>query len=196
MLGRGEIFSIAQMAEADAAAIASGIPGSALMENAGAAVAEAIEGAVHAASRPSCCAGRAITAATASLPPGGWRRPAGPCGSLCSAARRALRGDAATAAEAWSGGTLALEPAVLQGAGLVVDALFGAGLARPLDGVARATVEAVAEMALPVIAVDVPSGIDGDTGRVLGAAAPARLTVTFHRPKPGHLLLPGRRVHR
>jgi NAD(P)H-hydrate epimerase len=74
----------------------------------------------------------------------------------------------------------------------VVDALFGAGLSRPLDGVARQTIDAVRDAGVPVVAVDVPSGVDGEGGAVLGVAAPARLTVTFHRAKPGHLLLPGR----
>jgi hydroxyethylthiazole kinase-like uncharacterized protein yjeF len=193
MLGRGEIFSIQQMSEADAAAVASGIPGIALMENAGAAVAEAIRARfmplpVLVLCGPGNNGGDGFVTARR-LAEAGW-----PVRVALLGRPAALRGDAATAAKTWSSGTLALEPAVLQGAGLVVDALFGAGLARPLDGVARAAAEAVAKAALPVVAVDVPSGIDGDTGRILGAAAPARLTVTFHRPKPGHLLLPGREL--
>jgi NAD(P)H-hydrate epimerase len=81
---------------------------------------------------------------------------------------------------------------LLDGAGLVVDALFGAGLTRPLDGGVRELVEELRARAIPIVAVDVPSGVDGDTGAVLGAAAPAALTVTFFRRKPAHLLLPGR----
>ena len=87
---------------------------------------------------------------------------------------------------------LALDPKLLEGARLVVDGLFGSGLARPLDGIARETVETVARAGVPVVAIDIPSGVHGDSGAVLGAAAPAVLTVTFHRAKPGHLLLPGR----
>ena len=65
-------------------------------------------------------------------------RGAGRCGLPCSARAR-LRGDAAKAAAAWQGEVLPLDPALVEGARLVVDGLFGAGLARPLDGVARDT---------------------------------------------------------
>ena len=81
---------------------------------------------------------------------------------------------------------------------IVVDALFGAGLSRPLEGTAKSLVELLnlkrAEgLAPPVVAVDIPSGVDGDTGMALNdIAVQADLTVTFGQPKPGHLLMPGR----
>jgi NAD(P)H-hydrate epimerase len=103
-----------------------------------------------------------------------------------------LKGDAAHHAGLWKGKTVTHDPAALEGVGLVVDALFGAGLARPLDGAARAVLEAAQARGLPVVAVDVPSGVDGNSGAVLGFAPQCHLTVTFFRKKPGHLLLPGR----
>ena len=106
--------------------------------------------------------------------------------------RESLRGDAAVNAGRWPGPVAALDPAGLAGAELVVDALFGAGLARDLDGAAR---DAVAAMrGKTVVAVDVPSGLDGATGQIRGATPEARLTITFFRKKPGHLLLPGRHL--
>ena len=108
-----------------------------------------------------------------------------------------LKGAAALMAARWEGpvaalDVAALDAAVLDGAELVVDALFGAGLSRPLEGAPRAVIEALAARRLPCVAVDVPSGVHGDSGEASGAAAPAVLTVTFFRRKPGHLLLPGR----
>ncbi len=92
----------------------------------------------------------------------------------------------------WTGPVEPLAPALLDGAGVAIDAMFGAGLARPLEGAANAMVDALGIRAIPIVAVDVPSGLDGASGAVLGAAPKAALTVTFFRKKPGHLLLPGR----
>ena len=103
-----------------------------------------------------------------------------------------LKGDAAIAADTWQGETEALSTAMLDDAELVVDALFGAGLGRALDGFVRDVVEEINSRSVACVAVDVPSGVHGDSGRILGAAPRARLTVTFCRRKPGHLLLPGR----
>jgi len=69
--------------------------------------------------------------------------------------------------------------------GVVVDALFGTGLARPLEGALAALVEAVAASGAAVFAIDVPSGLDADTGEVLGTALPARFTTTLAGLKPG-----------
>ena len=103
--------------------------------------------------------------------------------------REALKGDAAIMAGRWDGAIEPLGVSSLDGAELVLDGLFGAGLGRPIEGVARQVIEAIAA---DCVAIDMPSGVHGDSGAVWGAAAPARLTVTFFRRKPGHLLLPGR----
>jgi hydroxyethylthiazole kinase-like uncharacterized protein yjeF len=83
---------------------------------------------------------------------------------------------------------VAFDPTEAARADLVIDAVFGAGLARPVDGLVTDTLRA----ARRVVAVDVPSGLDGATGAVMGFAPAAELIVTFFRLKPGHLLLPGR----
>jgi ADP-dependent NAD(P)H-hydrate dehydratase / NAD(P)H-hydrate epimerase len=187
----GRIMSIAEMAAADAAAIEAGVSGITLMESAGRAVAEAIMERFDPVPVAILCGpgnngGDGFVVAR-QLAEAGWNVRLGLLGS-----RERLRGDAALVAAAWSGEVLPLDPSLLRDAGLVVDALFGAGLSRPIKGDARAMVEAVMLASLPVVAVDIPSGVHGDTGEILGDAAPAVLTVTFHRPKPGHFLLPGR----
>jgi NAD(P)H-hydrate epimerase len=105
-------------------------------------------------------------------------------------------GDAARAASLWGGKPAQLEPGALahldDGDTLVIDAIFGIGLARPVEGEVKAVIHALHGRPCPIVAVDVPSGIDADTGAVLGAAPRAALTVTFAWPKRGHLLLPGR----
>lgn len=186
------LLSVEEMYRADAAAVAAGIPGIALMEAAGTAVAHAVlnrtsgEDAVCVLCGPGNNGGDGFVAARLLAEAGRTVR----LGLLGS--RDRLAGDAAKAADGWTGPVEALSPALLEGARLVVDAIFGAGLARDLDGVASEVVTALAAARLPVVAVDVPSGICGDTGAVRGVAAQAVETVTFFRRKPGHLLLPGR----
>jgi NAD(P)H-hydrate epimerase len=107
-------------------------------------------------------------------------------------AREKLGGDAALAAAGWPGAIV--PPANLQPekATLIVDALFGSGLARELSGEAAEAVARLNASGRPILAVDIPSGIDSDTGEARGAAIEAARTVTFATRKPGHLLLPGR----
>src|SRR5262249_49278313 len=107
--------------------------------------------------------------------------------------REALTGDAAWAAQSWQGPVEPLSPGLLDGRPLVVDALFGAGLTRAIDGVAGQTIDRINGETLAVVAVDVPSGLHGDSGEVLGCAPFAEHTVTFFRAKPGHYSLEGLR---
>lgn len=187
------LLTPAEMARADAFAVAAGRREVALMQTAGEAVAAAIR--QRWSSRPALIlcgpgnnggdgivVGRLLTAA-------GW-----PVRIALLGARAAFKGAAAEHAARWSGKWEAMTPAALAGAGLIVDAIFGAGLSRPVDGDAAATLAAAAEAGVPIVAVDVPSGVDGSSGAVRGLAVAADLTVTFFRKKPGHLLLPGRRL--
>ncbi|HUZ90818.1 MAG TPA: NAD(P)H-hydrate dehydratase [Methylocella sp.] len=184
------------MGEADRLTIAGGTPGSLLMENAGAAV--ACE-AAHLAPRngriavycgPGNNGGDGFVAARL-LAAEGFAVELGLLG-----ARDGLRGDAALAARSWRGDVHAIEDVDLDAASLAIDALFGAGLARDLDGPAKAAVLRLNDWTertkRPILAVDVPSGIDGSSGQIRGAAIKATRTITFFRRKPGHLLLPGR----
>ncbi len=77
---------------------------------------------------------------------------------------------------------------------VVIDALYGAGLSKPLGGAALAAIARTRDAGTGVVAVDLPSGVSGETGQVLGGAFRAALTVTFARKKPGHVLEPGRRL--
>jgi NAD(P)H-hydrate epimerase len=106
--------------------------------------------------------------------------------------RQSLKGDAAVMALRWGEPVEPLDTATVAGADLIIDALFGAGLSRPLEGKVADVVAAINTSGTPIVAVDVPSGLDGTTGVSSGPVVQATCTVTFFRLKPGHLLLPGR----
>src|SRR3954447_6125306 len=186
-----ELLTPDEMAACDALAIAGGIPGIALMEKAGRAVADAVARhplgtRVLVVAGPGNNGGDGFVAARV-LAERGY-----PVRLMLFGAAAALRGDAARAAEQWKG---EIEPASadkVAGVGVIVDALFGAGLNRAAEGIPRALIEAINASGATIIAVDLPSGINGASGAVIGAAVKAQENVTFFRRKPGHLLMPGR----
>jgi NAD(P)H-hydrate epimerase len=180
------------MAAADAAAMAAGIPGTTLMEAAGKAVSRAVaeryaKQPVLVLCGPGNNGGDGFVAAR-HLADMGW-----PVKLALLKGTGELRGDAAWAAGQWAGTVVAPSPELLDGRPLVIDALFGAGLTRRIDGVAAHLIERLNRDGLSVVAVDVPSGLHGDTGEVMGVAPRAEFTVTFFRAKPGHYSLEGLR---
>jgi NAD(P)H-hydrate epimerase len=175
------LLTPAQMGDADRAAEAAGVRGADMMEAAGGAVAVAI--GVRWPMRP----------VTVLCGPGNNGGDGFVVARHLQAAGWPVKVAVLGARENLSGGEVApFTPDCLDGAGVIVDAIFGAGLSRPVDGRAAILVEAMTSRHIPICAVDVPSGLDGASGMVRGAAAPADLTVTFFRKKPGHLLYPGR----
>jgi ADP-dependent NAD(P)H-hydrate dehydratase / NAD(P)H-hydrate epimerase len=187
-----ELLTNSEMADADRRTIAGGVPGIRLMEHAGEAVADAVRVRFRPDSRivvvagPGNNGGDGFVAARL-LAERGYRVEVALVGEIAR-----LKGDAALAAKAWPGSVMKAEPSALDGAHLIIDALFGAGLDRPVEGLPLAMIEAMNARAVPVVAVDLPSGVNGNSGAVMGLAVDATQTVTFFRKKPGHMLLPGR----
>jgi ADP-dependent NAD(P)H-hydrate dehydratase / NAD(P)H-hydrate epimerase len=184
------VLTPGQMGELDRRTIAGGVAGAVLMERAGAAVVAEIRRRwtrrpIAVLCGPGNNGGDGFVAARL-LAADGW-----PVRLALLGDRAALKGDAAGQAGRWTGAVEPFGLGALDAAGLVVDALFGAGLSRPLDRPVAAVLAEAARRGLPIAAVDVPSGLFGATGAGENVTA-AALTVTFGRLKPGHLLLPGR----
>ncbi len=179
-----DLLTPAEMARADAAAVAAGHSVATLMDAAGTAIANAIRRRVPPCRVLVLCGpgnnGGDGYVAARYLAQIGW--------PVAVAALAPARGDAAMAAAGWRGPVVPFSTAEAARADLVIDAVFGAGLQRDI----APEISDVLAAARRIVAVDVPSGLDGGTGGLRGVVAPAVLTVTFFRKKPGHLLLPGR----
>ena len=190
-----ELLTVSQTRALDACAIARGVPGRALMEVAGAEVARAALAAAPGARKAAVLCGPGANGgdgfvAARHLAAAGLRVEVYLIG-----AREALAGDAGLAAADWAGEMRPLAEWRPADEEIVIDAMFGAGLSRPLDGAALEAAQRMAAWRGPgrvAVAADIPSGIDGDTGQPRGEAAACDVTVTFVRRKPGHVLLPGR----
>ncbi|MEM9123245.1 MAG: NAD(P)H-hydrate epimerase, partial [Pseudomonadota bacterium] len=193
------VLTVEQMYAADAHAIGNGISGIALMERAGQGAAEVILGAYRRTATAILCGpgnnGGDGYVIARRLHAEGW-----PVEVFATQGGRGLSGDAKVMADKWAdecAGVVhpldAFGEAQASGAGLIVDALFGAGLARPIEGAAAQALGHADRSGVRVLAIDVPSGVDGDTGLVRGQTVRADRTVTFFRTKPGHHLEPGRR---
>jgi ADP-dependent NAD(P)H-hydrate dehydratase / NAD(P)H-hydrate epimerase len=182
-----EIITPEQMYEVDRTAVATGqISFAQLMENAGGAVADEIQTRFKPCETAVLCGpgnngGDGFVVARL-LRESGW-----PVEVFLWGDRDKLRGAAGLMAEKWTGTCKPLSN--LQSAGLVVDALFGAGLSREFP---KSIVERVAKTNAPVVSIDVPSGLDGLSASPRGASLRADVTVTFSRKKPAHVLHPGR----
>lgn len=184
-----EIITVAQMREIDAMSAERGVPTRTLMESAGAAVAREIQ--ARWSPRPTVIfcgpganGGDGFVVAR-KLAEVGWPVRVGFLGD-----RNALTGDAADASSAWMGWVDPADASLLEPGALVVDALFGAGLSRPLNETAAEI--AAAAHAHEVVAIDLPSGARGDGGVIEGAAFRADVTITFVRKKVAHVLEPTR----
>jgi ADP-dependent NAD(P)H-hydrate dehydratase / NAD(P)H-hydrate epimerase len=186
-----EVLTSAEMERADRLTIAAGTPGFALMLSAGQAVAEAAmdlvaEGPILVVAGRGNNGGDGFVAA-AELAARGRE-----VSVILLCERDSLQGDAASAARGWKYPVLPFNPQAIGRPALIVDALFGAGLNRPVKGDPHDMIEAINANGAPVLSVDLPSGVNGTTGAVMGVAIRATETVTFFRRKPAHLLLPGR----
>ena len=186
------LLSASEMRAVEDAAMKAGVSSKTLMETAGEKVAEAVMRGwtprpVTVLAGPGNNGGDGFVAARV-LKNAGWDVKV-----MLMGDQQALRGDAKLMAEIYEGEVVPLSPQSLEGAGLIIDALFGTGLSRPLTGEALEIVTAANAYPAPILSVDIPSGVNADTGAFMGAAIQAARTVTFFQKKPGHVLFPGGR---
>jgi hydroxyethylthiazole kinase-like uncharacterized protein yjeF len=187
-----EVLTTTEMERADRLTITAGTPGFALMMSAGQAVAEAAMALVE-EGPIMVVAGRGNNGGDGFVAAAELAARGRDVSVILLCERDSLHGDAALAARGWKYPVLPFNPQAIGKPALIIDALFGAGLNRPVKGDPLEMIEAVNANGAPVLAVDLPSGINGTTGAVMGAAINAVETVTFFRRKPAHLLMPGRK---
>jgi len=186
------IITPGEMGRIDRAAAASGLSGYGLMERAGQAVAAAALRRFPAAMRFAVLCGPGNNGGDGYVAARVLQEAGADVAVYALGEPGSLKGDAATAFAGFAGTAAPLAAYRPRAGDVVIDALFGAGLSRALPEEAIGIVGAVRDSVLPVLAVDLPSGVDGHTGAVRGDAFEAVATITFMCRKPGHLLLPGR----
>jgi ADP-dependent NAD(P)H-hydrate dehydratase / NAD(P)H-hydrate epimerase len=187
-----ELLTAEEMGRAEQIAAAAGLPTLTMMENAGRCVAEEVVRRYPRGSRvvvlcgPGNNGGDGFVCAR-------YLRERGYHVRLALLGRQEdLKRDPKEMARRWDEAIEPMTPQSLEGAQIVVDAIYGTGLRDNVGGIVAEMIEAVAGRSLPVISVDVPSGINATSGAVKGVAFKAATTVTFFRRKTGHVLLPGR----
>lgn len=187
-----EVLTADEMKKADAAAIAGGISGITLMEQAGAAVASTIiqktePCPVLVLCGPGNNGGDGFIAA-ARLKKAGWNVRV-----ACTVKKSALKGDAALAAKEWEGEPESLNSNLgVKDAGLIIDAVFGTNFAGALPPEIVTLFDKIRAKKLLVAAVDVPSGMDATTGVTAVGVLKADMTITFCRKKLAHVLMPSK----
>ena len=188
----GNILTSAdEMRAVEQAAIDGGVASAALMEAAGARAAEILMRAWTQRSALIVCGpgnngGDGFVVARL-LKEAGW-----PVTVALIGEKAALQGDAKLMADLFDGEIAPFSAGAFEGAGVIVDAIFGTGLSRDVEGVPKDAIDAMNAHPAPVLALDLPSGVNADTGAMHGVAVRAARTVTFHAKKPGHVLFPGR----
>jgi NAD(P)H-hydrate epimerase len=192
--GLPELLTPSEMGQADRLAVEHGVASLALMETAGRAVADAARRLVPPGSRVAVLCGPGNNGGDGFVAARLLKRASYDVRLFLLGEKAALKGDAAEMARRFDGPVRPLDPDKLESLHLIIDGLFGAGLSRPIEGVAAEVIAAVNASGTPVLAIDVPSGLDGATGEALGSVFRATETVTFFRLKPGHVLFPGREL--
>ncbi len=194
MLPTAALLTAEESRSADRAAIAAGTAGEKLMENAGRAVLDVICQKYAPCPVLIVCGtgnnGGDGFAVAYMLKERGWDVTLAVTGSVLD-----IKGDARAIKERWNaagGTTRTFTVDLLEDRRLIVDAIFGTGLSRNVEGVEKEAITAINASRLPVVAIDIPSGVNADNGSIMGLAIRAAHTVTFVRPKVGHLLLPGK----
>lgn len=187
------LINPAQMYQADQMAIESGISGANLMANAGAVVAKAIMRKWPKQPVLFICGagnngGDGFIAANL-LKQAGW-----PVQLALFANLDDLQGDAGWAASQWQAEILDVTDIQIPDKGIIVDAILGAGLNRPISGALVGLIDQINKSNAYVCAIDVPTGLHGATGECDAISIKADLTVSFFRAKPGHYLMPGRKL--
>lgn len=188
-----ELLTAEEMRRAERLTIEAGTPSLTLMENAGKGVTEEVVRRFARGSRVTVLCGPGNNGGDGFVSARSLRERGYHVRLALLGKTEDITRDAKEMARRWDESIEPMTLAALDGAEVLVDAIWGSGLKGPVDGIPAQIIEAATKRELPVVAVDVPTGLDMTHGTVHGMAFKAVATVTFFRRKTGHVLLPGRR---